>query len=122
MLGELAHHAAGGRADRGRGEQRRREEADDEPGASADLTPLRPRWSPVSVTCTSPSASFWTRTTPSTVIFLSSASFSDRVEVLLGEILEEVRGDQDVLLFVAHVRSFLRVDRVSGERLVGVLV
>src|SRR4051812_27981331 len=40
------------------------------------LTPFRPRWSPVCVTWTSPSASFRTSTTPSTVMVSSPASFS----------------------------------------------
>src|SRR3954467_9943718 len=37
VLGELADHPAGGGADRGRGQQRRGEQADDEPGAAAEL-------------------------------------------------------------------------------------
>src|SRR3954465_7369844 len=40
------------------------------------LTPFRPRWSPVCVTWTSPSASFRTSTTPSTAMVSSPASFS----------------------------------------------
>ena len=44
------------------------------------------------------------------------------VEVLLREIFEEVGSDHHVLLIVAHVCSFLRVDRMTRERLVKVLV
>ena len=44
------------------------------------------------------------------------------LEVLLREILEEVRRDQHILVVVAHVRSFLCADPVPGERLLGVLV
>src|SRR4051794_10484671 len=40
VLGELAHHAARGGSDRGRSQQRRREQPHGEPGASAELRAL----------------------------------------------------------------------------------
>lgn len=43
VLGELPDRGAGGRPDRGRGEQRRCEQADDESRAAADLGALASR-------------------------------------------------------------------------------
>src|SRR6266576_5367037 len=86
------------------------------------LTPLRPRWSPVSDTCTSPPSSFWTRTTPSTVIVFSSASFSTASKSFFARSSNRYAAITTSLCSSLIARSFLRVDRVPGERLVEMLV
>ena len=85
------------------------------------FTPLRPRWSPVSSTCTSPSASLLTRTTPSVETVLSSTSFDEPVEILLGEIRNQVDGDENIQRFVAHALPPRRC-AVCRERLRGMFV
>ena len=122
MFGELAGHAADRRSDRGCGQQRRCEEAYDKPDASADLEALATQV----VTCLAHlDLPFFV------LLNEDNALDSDRlvlgelqhcVEVLLREIFEEVGSDHHVLLIVAHVCSFLRVDRMTRERLVKVLV
>src|SRR3954451_6504940 len=102
VLGELPHHPAGHRPDRSGGQQRRREQADDEPGASADLRALAALVVP---------ALDHRDLAVDVLLYHHDAVERDRlvlgelqygVEVALREVLEEVRRDQDVLLVVAH--------------------
>src|SRR6266516_4243531 len=103
VLGELARHAAERRSDRGRGQQRRCEEADDEPNASADLEALATQ---VVACLIDLHLAFGVLLDEDNALdrdHLVLGELQHRLEVLLREIVEEVGSDHHILLLVAHV-------------------
>src|SRR3954451_22105926 len=92
------------------------------PAPAPSFAPLRPRWSPDSITCTSPSASFWTTTTPSTVTVLSSASFNTASKSRLARSSKMEAAITTSLWSLLMVAAFLCRDAADGVALRGVLV
>src|SRR3954452_3766908 len=86
------------------------------------LTPFRPRWSPVCVTWTSPSASYWTRTTPSTVMVSSPASFSTASKSRSARSSNRYAAISTSLLSSLMVVPWSCADPAGGVGLRGVLV
>src|SRR5450755_416789 len=87
--------------------------------------PLRPRWSPVSLTATVPSASAVTSATPSTSSCSSSTSFtsaSNSCWARSGIRYAAITTSNSVSLIVSLLRWRLRPDPADGIRLRGVLV